>query len=400
MKKYVPPLLLIIIAGILPMRLLFGYFSSYQYLLHKREQLANMDTGDINIGITWNLPYYGTSFMQGVNLALEQENEQGFTYTQDNTLIRKKMVLHYFNDEKINNTQITAEIVRDPKIIAVISLLESIEAIASSVSYEQYGILFLSTFASDQGLTNHGFKYVFSTIPIVREYAQALVDFAVLKAYKKIAYLYSREGSGGIDLTINFSALLHDKNIGVVASHSFDPMQEDYRQLIYDLMQHPIDAIVLGAKGESAARMINQLRTMGIDKPIIGSTGLDDTALWELSGKKSNNTFVASAFLDIKVNNDNIMDPIYNDFYKKFHTKYGYYPDYVAKQGYEAVKILAAAIRKSNSIVPINIAGTLKYNFKGEYKNYYFTELGRIVNKKILIKEMKDGKFYNALGAE
>ena len=59
--------------------------------------------------------------------------------------------------------------------------------------------------------------------------------------------------------------------------------------------------------------------------------------------------------------------------------------------------MVAVAIRKGSSSVPINIAGSLKYNFKGSYKDYYFNGFGRIENQSIKIKEMKNGEFYNVM---
>lgn len=354
-----------------------------------------MDTGDIDIAVTWNLPFLGTNFKRGVELALEEENERGFTFTKDNVSIQKKMVLHDYHDDIINNTNVTKKIVGNKNIIAALSIAESSEAIASSVSYEHHGIVFISSFATDQHLTNHFFKYVFSILPTSRQYAQALVNFCEFKEYKNIAVLYSREGMGGINIAINFTGLLNDKDIKVVYSHSLDPKQYDYRQLIFDLQQYSFDAILVGAKGEVAARLIKQLRTMGVDKPLFSGISLDDTALWKLSDKRSNNVFVASIYNDTQDSEDSK-----SDAYIKFNNKYGYPPNFAARQGYDALKILAAAIRKSNSIVPIDLAGTLTYNLKNELGNNYFNNSGLIANKKMYIKEMKDGKFYNALKPE
>ncbi|MGZ5007723.1 MAG: ABC transporter substrate-binding protein [Methylobacter sp.] len=395
MNKYVFPFLLIIIALSVPARFLFGYLSSYQYSLHKREQLARKDSGDINIAVTWNLPFLGTNFKRGAELALEEENEQGFVFTKDNVQIQKKMVLHEFHADTEHNNRITEDVVDDPNIVAVITISESNQAISSSVSYEQHGILSISTFATDQHLTNHGFKYAFSILPTSREYAAALVDFCERKGYKDIAVLYSRQGMGGLNIATNFSGLIKSKDTNIVFTHSLDPKQMDYRKLIYDMQQHHFDAILLGAKGEIAGRVIHQLREMGVNKPLFSGISMDDTALWELSGRKSNNVFVASTYDDTQKSVDST-----SDAYIKFYKKYGYPPNFAARQGYDALKIIAAAIRKSNSIVPIDIAGTLKYNFKNELGNNYFDNLGRIINKTLFIKEMKNGEFYNALKAE
>ncbi len=395
-KKFIWPLLIIIAISITPIRLLVGYFSSYEFSLNKRQELAKNLTGDIEVAAIWNNKHFGESFIKGVDLALEEENTKGFNFTHEDTKITvtKKMVIRYFSGDKTENKNLSEEITANRNIVAAISAQESTEALNSSVLFEQHGVLFLSTFATDQHLTNHGFNYVFSTIPVAVDYAKALVDFTEHKGFKKVAYLYPREGSGALNFTISFSTLLFNKPISVTESSSFDSKQEDYRQLAYKLLENPTDTILLLAKGKTAARMIEQLRDMGIDKPIMGYIGLDDIDIWEASNGRSYNTFIASTFPAI-----NEVDKA-TDTYKNYHSKYGTYPNYLAIQGYNAIKIIAGAIRKGNSYIPINIAGTLKYHFKGEYKDYFFNSLGRIENASIIIKEMKDGEFHNTLKPE
>lgn len=389
-------LLLLIIAtvSISALRFVIGYFSTYEYSLNKRMELAKKETGDIDIAVMWNNAHFGKSFEQGADLALEEENKQPITIATKNTKAQKKIVLHYFNAEKEDNKHMSEDIVGNHKIVAAISAQESDEAIETSILFEQHGIVLVSTFATDQHLTNHNFNYTFSTIPIALEYAKALVNFAERQGYKRIAYLYPRGKLGALSFTISFSTLLFNKDVHVVASHSFDEKQEDYRQLIFKLLDNPPDAILFLSKGKVAARMINQLRAMGIDKPVLGYIGLDDIDIWDASGGKAYNTFVASTFRAM-TDEDKV-----SGFYKNYYTKYGSYPNYLARQGYNALKIIAASIRKDSSIIPINMAGTLKYSFKGAYKDYYFDKLGRIVNENIVIKEMKNGEFHNTLRPE
>jgi branched-chain amino acid transport system substrate-binding protein len=364
--------------------------STYKYVSEKRALLAKELKGDIEVAVDWNNPYFGKKFMQGVSYGLDEENAKGFTFTKGDSQIQRKMRIYTFNDHPDYINEMAKEINANKNIIAVLDALGSAEAVNQSVVMEKNGIVSISTRASDPSLTNHGFKYVFSTLPVSREFAKALVDFCERRKFEKIAILYARQGEGGLLLSGDFTDLIHNKNINVTFVRSFDTRESDYRNLIHELQQKPFDAIILAAKGEAAGRMIKQLRKMGIEKPIMSNMGLDDTAIWKFSEKKAYNTFVASVFDDAKNSVNLETDEFYNGFKKKFDE----YPNDVARQGYDAIRILAAAIRKSNSAVPASIAGTLRFNFKGEYLNYYFDKDGRIVNKNIFIKEMKDGLFY------
>ena len=364
----------------------WGYFTSYEYSLTTRQKLAKTAIGDIHVAVVLK-PNAPASFAAGVDIALMEENINGIEFELDGKKINRKIVLHYVNDEnKIN------EVVNNHEIVAVIGFIGSVSAIEASISYENHGILFLSTSATDQRLTNHGLKYVFSIIPIDKDYARKLVDFAEGRQYKKVTYLYARQGGYGINLCNMFSSFLLGKHITIVGSHSFDNTENDHRELIYEMLKTDTDAILLGAVGEPAARVIYQLRALGINKPILGSDGLDNPKIWDMSGEKAFDTYVASVYVDNPyLENKNS----YPEFYKAFNEKHQRAPDYLARQGYESVKILATAFRKSNSTVPITVAATLKYSFNQAFGGYSFDSLGRITNKDILMKVMNKGSFYD-----
>lgn len=364
----------------------YGYFTSYEYSLNTRQKLAKIATGDIHVAVVLknNAP---ASFTAGVEVALIEENTKGFALQLDGKTVLRKLVLHYVGE----NDKISG-VVNNHDIVAVIGFIGSVPAVEASISYENHGILFLSTSATDQRLTNHDLKYTFSIIPIDRNYAKKLVDFSEQQQYRRVTYLYARQGGYGINLCNMFSSFLLGKHITIVGSHSFDTTENDHRELIYEMLKTETDAILLGAVGEPAARVIYQLRSLGINKPILGSDGLDNPKIWEMSGEKAFDTYVASVYIDNPyLKNKNT----YSEFHDQFVKKNNRPPDYLARQGYESVKILAAAFRKSNSTVPITVAATLKYGFDQAFGGYNFDTLGRITNKDILMKVMDKGSFYD-----
>ena len=158
------------------------------------------------------------------------------------------------------------------------------------------------------------------------------------------------------------------------------------------MLKSKADVILLGATEKDSVKIIRQLRTLGIKKkPIMGGDGIDNPFIWEMSNGNAYNTYVASIYAKDTPNKKN---KVSLDFYNKFLSEFGYEPDYLALQGYEAIKILASAIYASNSKVPITLAANLKYNPKSAYKNYRFDNQGRIMNKAIFIKKMDNGHFY------
>ena len=161
---------------------------------------------------------------------------------------------------------------------------------------------------------------------------------------------------------------------------SFSVNQQDYKALIYDVMDNDFDAVFLAAVDENGASMIRQLREMGVSKPIIGGDGFDNLKIWHWSNQKANQTFVASIFID------------QDGFVNKFKQAYGREAGYLAYQGYQAIKVLADAIRKTGSSEPLRVASTLKY-YDNKNNIYNFDSNGLVRDLKIYIKQMNNGKF-------
>lgn len=83
------------------------------------------------------------------------------------------------------------------------------------------------------------------------------------------------------------------------------------------------------------------------------------------------------------------------EFVKRFQTEYGAMPDMWAAQGYDAVRVLAYAMRETNSPVPIIVASAIRIlqDWQGVTGSYVFTFDGDISGKKIFFKEFRRGKF-------
>ncbi len=83
------------------------------------------------------------------------------------------------------------------------------------------------------------------------------------------------------------------------------------------------------------------------------------------------------------------------DFVGKYVVKYGHSPSKYSVQGYEAVKLLVAGIRRANSTVPAKIASALHLikDWQGVGGKYSIGENGGITGKTITLMEGRNGSF-------
>ncbi|MBL7005261.1 MAG: ABC transporter substrate-binding protein [Gammaproteobacteria bacterium] len=375
-------IVLLLIIALSVFRSIYSYRLTYDYSLQKRAEIAEQNRPDIHVASVWIKSDRG--FIDGVTLAVEEVNKQGIMLRSGEKTVKARIVLHEFDDSTEQSSQQSRlSIAADHKIVAVVGHSSSASAIPASITYEYNGVLFISPVATAPLLTEHGFKYTFSIIPSEIFFVSKIIEFCKERNWHKLLVLYSRNVYG-MNLYQRFASQL-EPPLEIVEDKSFFvehlDYHLDYNELIYELMKKDFDAVVLAAAEEDAAKMIKQLRAMGVNKPIIGGDGLDTLQIWDWSEKTANQTYVTSVF------------PGHNDFDNKFKQAYGIDGSYSAYQGYESIKVLADAIQKTGTSNPIQVASTLKYNYKQGYGGYVFKSNGLASNKKIYIKQIVDGRF-------
>ncbi|MBF0398128.1 MAG: ABC transporter substrate-binding protein [Desulfobacterales bacterium] len=349
----------------------------------KRAKRAFESKGDIVVAIV-DSSVTPTMFVEGVKLAIEDINSSG------GVLGRKIKPLFYDDEGKFETGQkIAHKIAGKDDVIAVIGHRFSEVAVPVSITYEKNGILFISTGATDQDLIRDTAVFTVRNISSDEDFGRESAAFAKRKNFKKIAILFDSESSGK-----RIADLFHEQadriGIKIVAEKAYSKYQDDFRYLISDLTkQAKFDAIFLGGMLPSAAIMIKQLRNLGVDVPIIGTERMDAPELLNIAGKAANDTIVTTVF-DPRLSEKNT---IY--FTSTFKEKNGVEPDAWAAQGYDAISLLAFAIDKSGSTVPIALSSTLKLlkKWKSVSGSYSFNQNGSISGKNIFFKIIKNSNF-------
>ena len=167
---------------------------------------------------------------------------------------------------------------------------------------------------------------------------------------------------------------------------SADLFQKDLR---YWKENYNFEAIFLAGVNPQVALFIKEARGLGIMVPIVGGDGLDSPELIQIAGKSADNTFIGSVF------NPERPDKKTAAFVEAFRRNLRTMPDAAAAQGYDAVQVIAQAIKKAGSTVPQEIADALRAtkNWEGVTGIHTFGEKGDVVDKDIYIKVVRDGIF-------
>ena len=345
--------------------------------------LTAASAGDpLLIGVGWPLSGKQDFFRHGIELAIEDLNARGG--------VLGRPIQAVFRDDKSEvstGKSIAQSFAEDPKIEIVIGHYDSFISLPAAITYEYYGLLMISPGTTDPKLTEQGFERVFRTVPSDLQVGSQLAEIARDRGHKKMVIIYEQSGYGRqLANAIEFRS--EELRLKISDRVSYDPGIVDYRLIFATLRLIEYDGVFFAGLGEDARSFIAEARDRGIDKVFLGGNGLDTRRLFGQDPDAAEGTLVLSVF---HMDNPN---PYVQYFRKHFQDTHGEEPDAWAAQGYDAVQLLAHAIRHAQSTVPDQIAAALNHldSWYGVTGQHSFDEKGDVQGKAMVMKIARNGK--------
>tara|TARA_B100000676_G_C18091643_1_gene860505 strand:+ start:11377 stop:12948 length:1572 start_codon:yes stop_codon:yes gene_type:complete len=318
-------------------------------------------------------------------------------------------------DAKETDNALARSIAERPDVSAVIGHERSRVAVASAVAYEDAGILYLSPKATLARLTRHRFKYAFRMVPSDDAFAETLAAYTKHRDWNRVGVIYARFEQGEA-LAREFAAHLRkawatqspekaddgettldadaapdatrDLKLAYFRSYLPSPRdayaRTDHRELLEEVTKFEVDALLLADQFPWAAKMMRDMREMGMTQPVLGGELLDSSQAWQRAGEAADNLYVAT-----------VVDPQsksqeYMEFQARFREHFsGLLAGYGSVQGYEAFNLLFNAIVESKCTNPLVLATTLRTTqWEGMFGNYHFDNTNAIIGRDIYIKKV------------
>jgi branched-chain amino acid transport system substrate-binding protein len=350
---------------------------------------AAWKTKGVTAAVVWPA-YDDFGFVAGVQLGLEEANtSRAHHFRNGIRMVRFTEALDYSGRAGAETSQ---RVVARGDVVAVLGHELSTSAIPASLTYENRGLLFLTPESTNPLLTQHGFRYTFRLTPNDQQIAAAMTKFVAGRGWKNIG-VYSVRNALGESMEHQLLEAATENGLNLVFSRSYFPYEAsweemDFRPLIASEARESVDAILIADQLPRGAKLITDLRRMGIRSPIVATDKLDSEKLWEEASGAANDVYVASA-----VDPDSTI-AAFLDFKQKFSKRWGRNPGYSASQGYETFWLLVHAILESDSAEPIIVATTIRDGkWKGLFGEYTFTAQGDIEGRRISIKRQENGRF-------
>jgi ABC-type branched-subunit amino acid transport system substrate-binding protein len=372
-------------------------------MAERRVQIARLNSGDIKVVAIKSTS--NNNYINGVLLAAKQINQRPQKLLNRPLKIQLETETDNFQDTR----HIIERIVSDPRVTAVLGHRTSAVAVPASAIYEKSQVIFMPSFATGKVLTGHNFKYVFRMAPSSVVMGEQIAFAAKTLGYKKIAIFYGRDELSKEeaflfeDATIKLSESAKTKSISkdattksnidvIITRISFFSKATNYRPKISQLSDKEFDAIFIAADADSAGRLTQQLREMGMNHPILGDDSFLRDDYLAAAGKSANNVIVPTIY------NRDLESEINQSFRKLYKETYdSEEPDYSAAQGYDSLMLLADVIKQANTTLPSVLISTLHYMsaWVGVTGLHSFNDYGDIQGKKYSFQVRKENQWHH-----
>jgi len=286
---------------------------------------------------------------------------------------------------------IAQRIANDPEIIAVIGHLQSYVAVPAAAIYDMAGLVYISPTATTAELTTKGYSRVFRTTFVDEQVGHQMAEYAARHGYRRVGIYYLRSAYGrALANAFEERAITHA--VSIVARASYEPGQlagENFDLTFQEWKQLDLDAVFVAGQAPEAGTLIAEARRDGILAPMLGSDAMGVPSLITAGGQAVEGTVIPVAF------HPAARSASAERFVRAFQARYGKEPDIGAAMAYDALTVLAQAIRTASSPTPGEIARAMHAirRWPGVLGELTFDRNGDLVDPRILKTVIRGGRF-------
>jgi len=348
------------------------------------------ESKEIKIGflgaLTGSVATYGITTLDGMKMAAEEINKAG------GVLGKQIKIVEYDNrGDKAEGASVTRKMITQDKVVAVIGdPTTGITKVAAPICQENKVVL-LSAGATGPGVVEFG-DYVFRNTLLDAVGGPATMKYIIQdRGWKKVALITSKNN----DFSVGLSGIFRDaikKNGGdIVIEENIQDGDTDFSAQVTNIKSKSPDVIVFSGYYTEGGLIMQEVRKQGMKNQVmVGGDGLQSPVWWELGKDAVEGSITYAGFSPEQPTADQAK------FIETYKAKSGgKVPDLFVAQGYDAVKIIAEAIKKANSADPTVFKAALAQtkDFPGVSGNTTFLANREPLKSPIYLLEIKEQKF-------
>lgn len=332
--------------------------------------------------LTGEAAVYGEPVRKGVELAVEQLEMSGqFPYQLELVVVDSES-----NPEKAK--QLLAELY-DQDALAVIGGVTTAEALAMVAIADENDQVLMSPSASTPELTGIS-KNFYRVFPSDAREGATMGNFATQKLNSERVVIVAKESAYAKGIQEVFQKEFERQGGEVLEAIEFPSLSSDLSGVIERVMTLQPDAVYLAAYAEDLAQMIAYLRDQGYEGTIFTTSAFAAPEIIAEVGRPAQGVFLTQAAFDP---DSEVAET--RAFVDGYRAKYEGEPNLYAVHGYDAMMVLAEALRRSGEVPTefwsavrslrdfTGATGTIQFDERGDVQKYprvYVVSNGQLID--------------------
>ncbi len=320
-----------------------SFSSSSSSCVQKNGTVSGNNSGNtIKIGVYGDLSgptsSFGQSTKNGVQLAVDEINAAG-------GVVGKKLEIVIEDDQgrPEQAKTVASKLVVQDKVQVLIGEATSTNSLAAAPVAQEAKIPMITHASTNEGVTQVG-DYIFRVCFIDSFQGAVMAKFAAgsLKA-KTAAVIGDVNSTYSKGLTEVFEQEFTKLGGKIVSKQFYTQNDPDFKGQLTTIRALNPDVIYIPGYYGQVGIIARQARELGMNMPLLGGDGWDSPEIWKLGGESLKNTYISNHYTS-----DNPAPEVQN-FVKSYKAKYGAEPDSMAVLAFDAVNLLADAIKRAGS---------------------------------------------------
>jgi branched-chain amino acid transport system substrate-binding protein len=345
-------------------------------------------SGDIVIGeygsMTGSEATFGQSTHDGIMLAVEEINAAGGLHG------RKVRVITEDDQSKAEEAaNAVTKLISANDVVAILGEVASSSSLAAAPICQSSKVPMITPSSTNPRVTRVG-DYIFRMCFIDTYQGPVVARFLANDAGVKTAALFTDLRSDySRGLAEAFEQVFTASGGRIVARQSFSKGDNDYRSQLTAIKQAKPEVIFVPGYYSDVAPIAVQARDLGMNVPLVGGDGWESPKLLEIGGKALEGSMYSNHY--------HVDDPApaVREFVTKYRKRYGVAPDSLAALGYDAMRVLADAIRRAGPAFDrarLRDALAATKDFPVVTGVITFDADRNPIGKRVVIDEIKDGR--------
>lgn len=354
----------------------------YQGTLEEQSALSRIIKIGLPVSLTGAEASYGKDTLQGARLAVEEINANGGVLGRQIHLVIKD------NQSKPGeNSVVVRDLIHRHHVSALVGEGASGRTLEAAPIAQKSRIPLISSASTNEKVTKVG-NYIFRMCFTDSFQGQVMAKFARSLGIRNVAIVLDNSKDYSIGLAQNFSKDFVALGGQIAVQQNYNGSDKDFSAQLTAVKASRPDAIFLPSYYTEASLIISQARQLGLDVPFLGGDGWDSAEFLQMGGNAVENVYFSDHF-----SAENTAPRVQN-FVKNYEQKYETPPSALAALAYDAINLLADALRRARTVDPIKIRDALvaTHNFPAVTGTLNFDH-ERSPTKPAVIIQVRKGKF-------